>query len=57
MRNVVVYEYDKELRPGLIGADFGSDNKNEEFTLRYEPDEAEKLGRDIAQWILETKTA
>ena len=57
MRNVFVYEYDKELRPGLIGADFGSDNKNEEYTLRYEPEESEKLGRDIAQWILETKTA
>ena len=55
MRSVVIYEYDHQLRPGVIGADFQSDNKNEEYTLRYEIDEAIKLGRDVIVWVLEKK--
>jgi hypothetical protein len=55
MKSVTIYEYDRQLRPGTIGADFQSDNKNEEYTLRYELDEALKLGQDVVVWLLERK--
>lgn len=53
MRSVTVYEYDHQLRPRTIGVDFESDRKDDEFTLRYEEDEAERLGREVVKWILE----
>jgi hypothetical protein len=51
MKSATVYEYDRQLRPGTIGVDFESDNKNEEYTLRYEPEDYERMGRDIAIWL------
>ena len=49
---VYVYEYDPQLRPGTIGADFESDNPNECYTIRYERDEAEKMMQDIYKWAV-----
>jgi hypothetical protein len=48
---VTLYAYDPQLRPGTIGADFETDNPDEAYTLRYEDDEAEKMGLDIIRWI------
>ena len=52
MKTVTIYEYDPQLRPGTLGADFQSDNPNEEYTLRYEIDEHKKLGEDAVVWVL-----
>jgi hypothetical protein len=51
MREVTLYAYDPQLRPGTIGADFETGDPNEAYTLRYEEDEAEKMGLDIIEWI------
>jgi hypothetical protein len=53
-KTVTLYEYDRELRPGTIGADFNADDPNKEFTRRYDPDEpgeALKLMRDLVEWL------
>jgi hypothetical protein len=46
MRTVVLYPYDSQLRPGVMGADF------ETYTLRYDTDDAEKLVRDVYNWVM-----
>jgi hypothetical protein len=51
MRTVVLYPYDSELRPGLLGADFTSDNPNVEFTLRIEADEADVLMKYTREFL------
>jgi hypothetical protein len=53
MNNVTLYEYDHQLRPGTIGADFETGDPNTSFVRRYEVEDAENLMRDIAAWILE----
>jgi hypothetical protein len=61
MRTVVLYPYDSQLRPGVMGADFetytlrydgvmGADF--ETYTLRYDTDDAEKLVRDVYNWVM-----
>jgi hypothetical protein len=53
IRSAVVYEYDRQLRPGDIGVDFvdvnpdGSGN----YTIRYDEDEHVKILADILKWI------
>ena len=51
MRQATVYEYDRQLRPGTIGVDFETGDKNEEFTRQYEIEEVRKMGQDIIDWI------
>ena len=52
MRTVILYPYDRQLYPGLLGADFTSDDEpNQEFTLRIEPDEAEVLMKYTREFL------
>ena len=51
MRTVVLYPYDSELYPGLLGADFTSDDPNVEFTLRIEADEADVLMKYTREFL------
>jgi hypothetical protein len=51
MRTVVLYPYDSELRPGLLGADFVSDSSKEDFTLRVEADGAQGLMKYVRDFL------
>lgn len=51
---VLLYAYDRELRPGVIGADFQADNPNQEYTKRYDSEDPEQLKQmlaDIVEWM------
>ena len=52
MRTVILYPYDRQIYPGLLGADFTSDDEpNQEFTLRIEPDEADVLMKYTREFL------
>ncbi len=57
MKTAVVYPYDSQLYPRVVGVDFVSDNRNEEYTLRYELDEAQKMASDTIEWVMGEKIA
>jgi len=50
VKTVVLYEYDPQLRPGELGADFEDGNPNHSYTLRYEGIGATLL-RDVSEWL------
>lgn len=52
IKQITLYAYDRQLRPGVIGADFETDNPDDAYTLRYEKEDAEVLMRDVYDWIV-----
>ena len=46
-KTVTLYEYDPELRPGVLGADFEDGNPDHSFTLRLEEEDGEYLMRQL----------
>jgi hypothetical protein len=51
MKTVTIYEYDRQLYPGTLGADFTDGNSNHDYTLRYEKEDGEALMRDLRLWF------
>ncbi len=51
MKTVTLYEYDHELRPNELGADFEDGDPNHSYTLRYEQEEGRRLLRDVREWL------
>ena len=51
MKKVTLYEYDRQLRPGTLGADFEDGDPNHSYTIRYEKEDAEALMRELQIWF------
>lgn len=50
MKTITLYEYDPQLRPGIIGADFEDGDPNHAYTLRFE---IEELPLWMREWFQE----
>ena len=51
MKEVTIYEYDRQLRPEVLGADFVDDDPNHSYTLRYEKEDGEAMMRELQIWF------
>lgn len=52
IRQVTLYAYDRQLHPGVIGADFETGNPDDSYTIRYEVEDAAVLMRNVYDWIV-----
>ena len=51
MKTVTIYEYDPQLRPGVLGVDFTDGNSNHDWTIRVEKEDGEALMRELQIWF------
>ena len=51
MKEVTIYEYDRQLRPGVLGADFEDGDPNHSYTVRFDEEDGEALMRYLQIWF------
>ena len=51
MKTVTIYEYDRQLRPRTLGADFEDGDPNHSYTLRFEEEERDAIMLKVLAWI------